>query len=98
MSSKHTFLAFCGTVATTPSLTSTIMAATAIETKHLAQGSPTLYKGNGTFETANGILYVSKPYRSRNSKKLRALITFAPRNSTFDMNNEDSTKNEFRVR
>lgn len=60
--------------------------------------SPSRYRGNGTFETSTGTLYVSKPYRSRDSKKLRALITFEPRSSTFDMGNEDSNKNEFRVR
>ncbi|KAJ2918613.1 hypothetical protein MD484_g1719, partial [Candolleomyces efflorescens] len=50
----------------------------------------------GGFETSTGTLYVSKPYRSRSSKKLRALITFAPRTSAFDINNASSTTNEFR--
>lgn len=50
------------------------------------------------FETSTGTLYVSKPYRSKTSKKLRAQITFAPRNSAFDINNENSVSNEFRVR
>ncbi|RXW23900.1 hypothetical protein EST38_g1977 [Candolleomyces aberdarensis] len=50
----------------------------------------------GGFETSTGTLYVSKPYRSRSSKKLRALITFAPRTSAFDINNSSSTTNEFR--
>lgn len=50
------------------------------------------------FETSTGTLYVSKPYRSKSSKKLRAQITFAPRNSAFDINNEHSVSNEFRVR
>ncbi|KAG2011805.1 sterol O-acyltransferase, variant 2 [Coprinopsis cinerea AmutBmut pab1-1] len=48
------------------------------------------------FETSTGTLYVSKPYRSRSSKKLRALITFTPRHSAFDINNETSHSNEFR--
>ncbi|KAK0188665.1 MBOAT, membrane-bound O-acyltransferase family-domain-containing protein [Armillaria mellea] len=51
---------------------------------------------SGGFETQDGTLYVSKPFRSRTSKKLRALITFAPRNSHFDTNNESSGSNEFR--
>ncbi|KAK0214773.1 MBOAT, membrane-bound O-acyltransferase family-domain-containing protein [Armillaria fumosa] len=51
---------------------------------------------SGGFETQDGTLYVSKPFRSRTSKKLRALITFAPRNSHFDTNNELSGSNEFR--
>ena len=55
------------------------------------------YKSDG-FETSAGTLYVSKPYRSKSSKKLRAQITFAPRNSVFDINNEHSGSSEFRVR
>jgi hypothetical protein len=55
------------------------------------------YKSDG-FETSTGTLYVSKPYRSMSSKKLRAQITFAPRSSAFDINNELSVSNEFRVR
>jgi sterol O-acyltransferase len=54
-------------------------------------------KLDGRFETANGTLYVSKTYRSSTSKNLRALISFVPRNSAFDMNNESSNRNEFRV-
>ena len=57
----------------------------------------TAYKASGAFETANGTIYVSKPYRSKTSKKLRALITFAPRKSVFDINNDRSSTNEFRV-
>jgi hypothetical protein len=62
--------------------------------------SPTAisYKASGGFETSTGTLYVSKPYRSTTSKKLRALITFAPRKSVFDINNDRSSTNEFRVR
>ncbi|KAJ3928550.1 MAG: MBOAT, membrane-bound O-acyltransferase family-domain-containing protein [Lentinula lateritia] len=48
------------------------------------------------FQTLDGTLYVSKPFKSKSSKKLRALITFAPRQSTFDINNERSVANEFR--
>lgn len=53
------------------------------------------YKSDG-FETSTGTLYVSKPYRSKSSKKLRAQITFSTRNSVFDINNEHSGSNEFR--
>jgi sterol O-acyltransferase len=55
-------------------------------------------KADEGFETSTGTLYVSKPYRSESSKKLRALITFAPRKSVFDIGNETSITNEFRVR
>ncbi|KAF8634546.1 hypothetical protein AX17_004137 [Amanita inopinata Kibby_2008] len=48
------------------------------------------------FETTDGTIYVSKPYRSRKSKKLRALVTFEPRKSVFDISNENSVTNEFR--
>jgi len=51
---------------------------------------------SGGFKTSDGTLYVSQPYRSKSSKKLRALITFAPRKSHFDTNNESSGTNEFR--
>lgn len=44
---------------------------------------------------AEGTLYVSQPYRS-SSNKLRAMVTFAPRKSHFDISNESSTSNEFR--
>ncbi|KAF6761618.1 sterol O-acyltransferase [Ephemerocybe angulata] len=50
----------------------------------------------GKYETSTGTLYISKPYRSRSSKKLRALVTFAPRTSAFDSRNETSGTNEFR--
>ncbi|TFK39815.1 MBOAT, membrane-bound O-acyltransferase family-domain-containing protein [Crucibulum laeve] len=58
--------------------------------------SPPIRTASGGFETSEGTLYVSKPYRSKSSKKLRALITFAPRKSAFDINNERSGTNEFR--
>ncbi|KAG6919522.1 hypothetical protein DXG01_005112 [Tephrocybe rancida] len=51
---------------------------------------------SGGFKTSRGTLYVSKPYRSKSTKKLRALITFAPRKSHFDITNETSGTNEFR--
>ena len=44
-----------------------------------------------------GTIRVSKPYRSRSTKKLRALVTFEPRKSAFDISNENSITNEFRV-
>ncbi|KAF8659903.1 hypothetical protein AX16_001787 [Volvariella volvacea WC 439] len=51
---------------------------------------------SGGFKTSDGTLYVSKPFRSKSSNKLRALITFAPRKSHFDISNETSGTNEFR--
>ena len=46
--------------------------------------------------TPQGTLYhVSQPYRSSNNK-LRAMVTFAPRKSHFDISNESSTTNQFR--
>ncbi|KAG5654358.1 hypothetical protein H0H81_003816 [Sphagnurus paluster] len=53
---------------------------------------------NTAFKTSEGTLYVSKPYRSKSSKKLRAMITFTPRKSHFDISNESSGTNEFRIR
>lgn len=52
---------------------------------------------SGGFKTSDGTIYVSKPYRSKSSKKLRALVTFTPRESVFDINNQRSGSNEFRV-
>ncbi|KAL1747630.1 MBOAT, membrane-bound O-acyltransferase family-domain-containing protein [Schizophyllum fasciatum] len=52
--------------------------------------------GGEGLETPAGTLYVSKPFRSSTSKKLRALITFTPRKSAFDTTNELSGSNEFR--
>lgn len=51
---------------------------------------------SGSFKTADGTIRVSKPYRSRSTKKLRALVTFEPRKSAFDISNENSISNEFR--
>jgi len=52
---------------------------------------------SGGFNTTEGTIYVSKPFRSKKSKKLRATITFTPRISAFDTTNESSGANEFRV-
>ncbi|KAJ6581587.1 MBOAT, membrane-bound O-acyltransferase family-domain-containing protein [Mycena capillaripes] len=51
---------------------------------------------SGGFSTPEGTIYVSKPFLSKSSKKLRAMITFAPRQSHFDINNAASGANEFR--
>ena len=51
---------------------------------------------SGGFQTNEGTLYVSKPFRSGKSKKARAVISFVPRHSTFD--SPISGTNEFRVR
>ncbi|KZT70797.1 MBOAT-domain-containing protein [Daedalea quercina L-15889] len=48
------------------------------------------------FQTPEGTVHVSKPFRSRQTKKLRAMITFIPRKSHFDTTNERSGTNEFR--
>lgn len=45
---------------------------------------------------AHGAVYVSQPYRSSAQNKLRAMVTFAPRKSLFDISNESSTSNQFR--
>ena len=42
--------------------------------------------------------YVFKPFRSPKSKKLKTAVVFVPRLSHFDIENEQSNKNEFRVR
>jgi hypothetical protein len=41
--------------------------------------------------------YVLKPFRSPKSKKLKTAVVFVPRLSHFDIENERSNKNEFRV-
>jgi hypothetical protein len=53
---------------------------------------------DGGFTTTEGTLRVSKPFRSRSTKKLRAMVTFEPRKTHFDTTNEASGTNEFRVR
>lgn len=50
------------------------------------------------FQSTQGTLSVSQPFRSPKSKKLRATVTFTPRKSMFDIRNESSGSNEFRVR
>ena len=59
-------------------------------------GSPIKRTRSGGFQTDEGTLYVSKPFKTKNDKKARAVISFVPRNSTFD---PQGTKqpNEFRV-
>lgn len=42
--------------------------------------------------------YILKPFRSPKSKKLKAAVIFVPRLSHFDIENERSSTNEFRVR
>lgn len=62
--------------------------------------SSTIMKPANTMSSdysAEGTLYVSKPFRSKSAKRLRALITFKPRKSHFDTTNESSGSNEFRV-
>ena len=55
---------------------------------------------NGSIASATvmpqGTVYVSQPYRSSSQNKLRAMVTFAPRKSHFDISNESSTSNQFR--
>ncbi|KAH9935072.1 MBOAT-domain-containing protein [Amylocystis lapponica] len=48
------------------------------------------------FQTPEGTVYVSKPFRSSSSNKMRATITFSARKSHFDISNESSGTNEFR--
>jgi hypothetical protein len=42
--------------------------------------------------------YVLKPFRSPKSKKLKTAVVFVPRLTHFDIENERSKNNEFRVR
>ncbi|KAL0576265.1 Sterol O-acyltransferase 2 (Sterol-ester synthase 2) [Marasmius crinis-equi] len=63
----------------------------AIDGASTAQATP-----SGGFKTSDGTLYVSKSYRSKSTKARRAVVTFVPRQSVFDINNEASTRNEFR--
>lgn len=50
---------------------------------------------SGGFPTAGGTLYVSKPFKTDKHKKPRAVISFVPRNSTFDPQ-DTRNPNEFR--
>ena len=42
--------------------------------------------------------YILKPFRSPKSKRLKSAVVFVPRLSHFDIENERSSTNEFRVR
>jgi hypothetical protein len=53
---------------------------------------------SGGFRTEEGTIHVSRPFRSKKSRKLRAMVSFTPRKSAFDTTNEMSGMNEFRVR
>ena len=48
---------------------------------------------SGGIQTNDGTLYVSKPFRQRDSRRLRAVISFVPRPSLIDKQGA----NEFRV-
>lgn len=48
-----------------------------------------------TFETADGTLHVT-PFRKKGSKRLKAIVTFVPRASTFDRENPQSGSDQFR--
>ncbi|KAI5123524.1 hypothetical protein M0805_006684 [Coniferiporia weirii] len=50
---------------------------------------------SGGIQTSDGTLYVSRPFSAGTGKKSRAVISFVPRNSTFDPQ-DTSTPNEFR--
>ena len=52
----------------------------------------------GILATKETGTYVLKPFRSPKSKKLRTAVVFVPRLSHFDIENERSKNNEFRVR
>jgi hypothetical protein len=52
----------------------------------------------GVVTTKETGAYVLKPFRSPKSKKLKTAVVFVPRLSHFDIENERSNKNEFRVR
>jgi sterol O-acyltransferase len=52
---------------------------------------------SGAIEAASGTLYVSRPFRSGKDKKSKAVVSFVPRTSHFDISNERSGANEFRV-
>lgn len=70
--------------------------ASAPETTIQENNSEMKRTASGGFQTNEGTLYVSKPFRSGKSKKPRAVISFVPRQSTFD--SKISGSNEFRVR
>jgi len=68
------------------------------QSRHEAGSMAMTCSEGGKFATTEGTIYVSKPFRSRSTKKLRAVITFEPRKTHFDTTNEASGSNEFRVR
>jgi len=79
------------------SMTGTVPQPTGSMNSVLETKSNTTTSTSGTrFDTDAGTLYVSKPFRSGTSKKLKAMIAFAPRKSHFDLENEQSGKNDFR--
>lgn len=51
--------------------------------------------GQSTIETSQGTLHV-QPFRRSGSKKLKAVITFVPRTSHFDRENQSSSTDPFR--
>ncbi|EJD07524.1 MBOAT-domain-containing protein [Fomitiporia mediterranea MF3/22] len=50
---------------------------------------------SGGIQMGDGTLYVSRPFRTNGNNKSRAIISFVPRNSTFDPQNSRNP-NEFR--
>lgn len=76
----------------TSQITTAVLQATNPSTMPLPSRTP-----SGGFKTKEGTLYVSKPFRSSTSHKLKAMIAFTPRKSHFDIGNESSGANEFRV-
>ncbi|PCH44439.1 MBOAT-domain-containing protein [Wolfiporia cocos MD-104 SS10] len=59
--------------------------------------TPTLSRNQSIdFQTPEGTVHVSRSFRSSRTNKLRAMITFSPRKSHFDISNESSGANEFR--
>ncbi|KAI0033940.1 MBOAT, membrane-bound O-acyltransferase family-domain-containing protein [Vararia minispora EC-137] len=63
----------------------------------VAQNGAKLRELNGeTITTKDGTVYISKPYRSSSGKKLKTAVAFIPRRSVFDIENEESSSNQFR--
>jgi len=63
-----------------------------------ADAVPVSSMTGGILATKETGTYVLKPFRSPKSKKLRTAVVFVPRLSHFDIENERSKNNEFRVR
>lgn len=57
--------------------------------------NPAGERPQSTIETDQGTLHV-QPFRKKGSKKLKALVTFVPRASTFDRENAASGSDPFR--